>query len=94
MSKHAPVHWDREKGRIFPKGHNTDASLVAKANCDENAEFIVRACNSHAELVEACNGLLAVIHEHYYNYEKEYCCCDEKVRAACEAIRKAEGGLT
>lgn len=33
-----------------------------------NAEFIVRACNSHAQLVEALKSALAVIDD-YLNYE-------------------------
>jgi hypothetical protein len=60
-----------------------------------NAEFITRACNAHADLVEALRGLLAADlyadAEGLWSIEDSDTCSGEKaVRAAHTAIAKAK----
>jgi len=60
MNKHTP--WHKENPHDEPyyeiwygKIGDKDRELIAEYVSKDNAEFIVKACNSHAELYEACN---------------------------------------
>ena len=51
---------------------------------EANAEFIVQACNSHADLLEACRGLIDMITDNRLH--------GPEVFFAADAIAAAEGG--
>lgn len=56
-----------------------------------NAEFIVRACNAHTDLIAACKGLLARYKRDFQGLtrgEGQFDC--DEVRAAEAALAKAE----
>lgn len=81
MAKHSPLPW-----RIEKRGHSTtfvyDATGKALASVDgDDTEFIVRAVNAHADMVEAleemleaCAACFRVINEHCASddMEKEF----------------------
>lgn len=65
---HTPPPWHIEKGMI------KDANGNQVWNIGNNTEFIVRAVNSHEELLDAVTELLRVVDEHgisgsHYNVE-------------------------
>ena len=106
QAKHTPTPWfyEPEGGMIFA-GTKTDAIHVvdirgygAGLPMDLNAEFIVTACNSHDDLLEACKGLLndsvvsgmgARIRDH-----SKYHGIPNPLDAARAAISKAGGGTS
>ncbi len=73
-SKHTPVPWsvrDNENGTLVINATEPDGSPCQPAringNADDevygpvtraNAEFIVRACNAHDDLLEACKAIV------------------------------------
>lgn len=63
-TKHTPLPWKIEEGTSFvvaaTGAHHTIAECWGdkSSTIQANADLIVRACNSHAELVEACNFAL------------------------------------
>ena len=62
-SKHTPTPWKANKWApgweiSAPESHYTVCRLTDCNNEEANAAFIVRACNSHDELLEALKGLL------------------------------------
>lgn len=44
---------------------DADRALIAEYMSESNAQFIVTACNSHEQLVEACKKL--ILHRHQAN---------------------------
>ena len=64
--KHTPLPWKKEifNGELIVQDDDTNEYYVYICDCssefmsqeeeEANAEFIVRACNSHYELLEAC----------------------------------------
>ena len=101
--KHTPTPW--KQGVNYPERIIGEHEIVAFVNHPEldgkpndreqaNAEFIVRACNSHDELLEACKALVQ-------NLEMEwlpngYGQCDYPlsyriIKNAKDIIAKAEG---
>jgi hypothetical protein len=64
MSEHTPLPWCAKEGMIYAE--NGDGKTIATLNSpavDADAEYIVRACNCHEELVEACKGLFEAMRE-------------------------------
>lgn len=66
QAAHTPTPWRLDRsGSYAHKDVVTDTDLICRAfsdqgiNGDANAAFIVRACNSHAALVEALSNLTA-----------------------------------
>lgn len=64
MSKHTPTPWhvvaNLVQGARKPSGDSRTVAMVGSgAEDDANAEFIVLACNSHADLLAACEAALA-----------------------------------
>ncbi len=87
VSKHTPrnLHYKEEHYANADSNFKIliNEEVIGKTNTKVNAEFIVRACNSHDELLEAlksCIGLTGFISTKE-NFEK-----------AIKAIAKAEGG--
>lgn len=68
---HSPLPWHVSGGKRYVRyrlpGSDTNYNLadcdmgVSPRECEGNAEFIVRACNSHAALYEALEAILAEI---------------------------------
>jgi hypothetical protein len=83
--KHTPTPWNAEQDRVYSDGRwiaSTDC-IGADTNTEtyQNAAFIVRAVNSHDELVEALKNIT--------NLPNELCCPSVK-NFAKEALAKAE----
>jgi len=62
-TEHTPIPWHTEGNLI-----GGDGGLIAEATSFKpernraNAEFIVRACNSHVALLEACEDAVETLH--------------------------------
>lgn len=95
MSKHTELPW-RDGGWVGTMGTHViiDASgrIVASLGGPpdnqaivEHAEFIARACNSHADLLEACKSAIKELNRMLVR-------SDLVVHQLREAIAKAEGG--
>ena len=85
MSKHTPLPWWNAKtgshqGLVISEENG--ANVAVTYNGDSDAEFIVRACNCHDELLAACKYVLEEI------YKSGWPCPCDSVRAA---IAAAEG---
>ena len=71
------------------------SSISDYSTCRANAEFIVRACNSHDELLEALEALVSHVLEYervnhlHPNPGRKYCWDDTE--RAIAAIQKAKG---
>lgn len=66
-TEHTPGPWFYDNGYIAHKDVDGDYAICEMHTAwdfkerDANAEFIVRACNSHYELLESCKKLMAYI---------------------------------
>lgn len=97
--EHTPTPWKKSEnnwGKVnihnFPNGGGTNliADLIGNAKeMDSNADFIVRAVNSHDELVEACKEVLLWAKTPGNHGGNPYCM--EFVKKAEKALAKAEG---
>ena len=63
--------------------------LSPRSNLQANAEFIVRACNAHDDLLEALKNLYAISEPLHHEDDLVWFECKKQVKAA---ISKAEGG--
>ena len=66
MSEHTPTPWlatTHNSGMIcIGRAHNSVAAIgTTNPTNSANAEFIIRACNSHEKLVEACKAAHAFL---------------------------------
>ncbi len=99
--KHTLGEWgiDKENDRyyIVCKQRNIDIGEVfLRKETEANAEFIVRACNNHYELLEACTEAdIAIrlmrnsdIEKHLHGIDMLYSIIQPKLQ---QAIAKAEG---
>ena len=79
MVKADPIFWQTgiKKGGI----RIATVSGVGEENARANAEFIVRSCNSHDELVEALR----------YIASRSYLASENLAQVALRALAKAEG---
>lgn len=89
-AKHTPLPWKVENGAgrgAWIMGADEGWSALVCGNNDEtaiaNKAFILRACNSHYELLEACRLLIGA--------DGEGMLFSERVNKARLAIAKAEG---
>lgn len=86
VQAHTPTPWQSDNDVIFCNGHFAIAKTIKlgipEKESKANAAFIVRACNSHEELLEACKSALILIAP-----------TDQKAlkRKLEQAIAKAEG---
>jgi hypothetical protein len=95
MSAHTPTPWQVE-GSIYEHmaagirgGSNRAIAQVWKGpRGHANAEFIVRACNAHDDLVAA---LKAIVDHNEASYSSEFELFATHVREAKKALAKAEG---
>lgn len=98
---HTPGPWhvvERENGAPYiasPLGSICDMRLngLNRKTKYANAEFIVRACNSHDDLLAACKALVATANELKDDEHGEHaddCTMCQAVAVADEAIAKAE----
>ena len=100
MSKHTPGTWEMSKHGT-PAYHPqfgvyaasaSDHVIVTGKNAEADAEFIVRACNAHDELLAALKRTLARLKSHTASIET----CDLPsgtelaIDEACAAIAKSE----
>ena len=81
--RHRPVYYADEAEQIF----NDDNILIACYVRPKDAELIVRACNSHADLLEALERLFKQINNDHA-YKDTYA-----MKQAKQAIAKARGPL-
>jgi len=72
MSKHTPTPWHKTNPHDEPyyeiwygKIGAKDRELIAEYVSKDNAEFIVKACNSHAELYEAAQEMITALNGTY-----------------------------
>ena len=100
MSKHRPLPWHTENERI--NVWDELGCLVARVMLHRDtpekweetmctADFIVRACNAHDDLLEACEQLLALLPEAASPYWPSYYRGHPTVTNAEAAIAKAKG---
>ena len=95
MHTKGPWKVDKVKNRLY--GENNTSVIynfppqVGPTDNDQeqeaNAEFIVRACNSHYDLLEACEMMLRLIEGE--NLDEKF---DGETEVLRDAIAKAEGG--
>ena len=85
-----PGPWGTKEGMIYSE---SDQSGKTIAFCDNkaNADFIVRACNAHDDLMEACHQMWAALDERILNASKGSS-VKEALEKIKQAISKAEGG--
>lgn len=108
MVEHTPGPWTVAKRNsklvslISANSEGGDANggvYVAKTqgpDSDANAAFIIRACNSHYDLIEALREARAALHQHYVDWdgEPEDAVPLQDARAKCDAaIAKAREGV-
>ena len=94
MSEHTPTPWrfqERDNDKMIPtvcidgtgrRGWN----CIGRSFTLPDAAFIVQACNSHADLIEALRGMVDMATDSRTHGPEIY--------AACDAIAKAEGKET
>ena len=96
MSEHTPGPWKRDSSSLVPNlypfiaGPNGEAIADVWGDVDvanANAEFIVRACNAHDDLLVACEEAL----EDLAFFNAEWDCYDEVEGKCRTAIAKAKG---
>ena len=96
MTQHTKTPWESHNGEITTRQENgrsyrriaavQDYGLGSLPEVDEaNAEFIVRACNSHGDLLAALKQLRSI------NPMSDYNELRDARTVADEAIAKAEG---
>ena len=96
--KHTPGPWKREGYLIIVDRKTrrrcaaiasicTTATMIEK-DWEANAEFIVRACNSHDDLLEACKALSEYVSGQWLEEWENRPNC---LRIAEQAISQAEG---
>lgn len=99
-AKHTPTPWTSvQNGNYFYiDGAPGETGGIAKVYDEDNAEFIVRACNTHEGLLEAAiaarEELVKILKEDGgCDHSVGICWCDyiRKVEALDDAIAKAEG---
>jgi len=71
-------------------GGDIIADLMGCENAKANAAFIVRACNAHDDLMEACHQMWAALDERILNASKG-ASVKEALEKIKQAISKAEG---
>jgi hypothetical protein len=91
MSEYTELPWRMRKSGISKCGliYSQDDVLIAKVETHEDADMIVRAVNSHAELLAACKAMADILD----SVEVESLRLRgvrPDLRAALAAIRKAE----
>ena len=109
---HTPLPWHigqgNGEGSIFSKEgrmrlENGGTTLYPICNIIDfngeqqaNAEFIVRACNSHYELLEACEKALYGLKSHHRHWAGEECfkgcLTGDLIKLLENTIQKAKGG--
>lgn len=95
MAKHTPTPWAVAEGRYFPNsptpvygpGRLSEATKVCGAT-PEDAALIVRAVNSHDDLVAAMHSMLGVI-----SYLHETGDIRDSLRNDAQAIEEARSAL-
>jgi predicted negative regulator of RcsB-dependent stress response len=81
-NQHSPLPWEKTHSVIF-------SSYVKVASCRDfsedlskaNAEFIVKACNNHYQLLEALKEAVSLVDAHY----------PKQAEKLLEVIKQAEG---
>lgn len=82
---HTELPWRRTENDVFIEGNGEDIAIILKKfdNWQDNAEFIVRACNNFEALVEA----LELINRECLHGEGDGCVAGEVARIALAAAR-------
>lgn len=98
--QHTPLPWMQDHFLIRTVGQFPNSTHVAhtggvggtREKMLANAEFIVRACNSHEQLLEACKAALKAIIEDWAEWNEDGAACViTKIRAAIAAGEGREG---
>ena len=84
---HTPTPWELGERGIL--NSTRDVYIAQTAFESPDAEFIVRACNSHYELLEACKRALPLLR--IGNKNNMFAFCADQLE---QAIAKAEGKQT
>ncbi len=58
-TEHTPGHWLEKELMIYAE--NGNGETLATVKYDQDAEFIVRACNNHQNLLAVCKELTALV---------------------------------
>ena len=98
--QHTPGPWTIGRGRRWITSGDVDiarihdVSKIGEAEAVANAEFIIRACNSHDALLEALENLMEWEggEPGSYNDLSDQERADEVWQDAFDAIAKAKGG--
>lgn len=97
---HTPTPWTTEDSRTIKTEsgefflsylndkHGNSKWLQSYAELDANAQFIIKACNAHEELVGVLKGVLS----HNRVLKQQYQFPDSLIRQIETAIAKAEKG--
>lgn len=99
--KHTPLPWTQyENGGQIYNANKSFVTCVQSTLCQEDAAFIVRACNSHYDLVAALEAVTKELHELSKDEQDDYSVgirgwseCHAKVDAANAALAKAKAGV-
>lgn len=84
-TKHTPLPWGDCGLSVVDRNGETIAVAPADKNADANIRFIIRAVNSHDELVEALKDMVL---EFDLREHRDGCIC-----SCCSAIRQARAAL-
>ncbi len=99
--KHTPGPWDygRNSLQVYAKESGEHIADVRAPHSSmelaiANAQFIVRACNCHEELVDALSNLVnRIYHNAQAFHELPQVMQNDLINQAKQAIAKAKGGL-
>ena len=91
-TQHTPVPWSLEYRRWITSGdvyiaRIHDVSKIGEAEAVANAEFIIRACNSHDALLEALEMALRMMEGE--SLDEQF---DGEAEVIRDAIAQAKGG--
>ena len=88
--EHTATPWRSDVDNIYSGGYYI--AKIVHGGTDKaikvDAEFVVRACNAHDELLEALKGLIALLEDDGSYSAHEY---EQEMLIAEHAIAKAEG---
>ena len=88
---HTQAPWENRNTSKFGPGEiyaKDEYICTTSGNAQANAEFIVKACNAHADLLEACQKGLSILKVYQHELDKSAMPWPE-IQDLEEAIRKA-----
>ena len=97
MTQHTPGPWKVHAVDPYAKPANRRWLInpdVAVCKTEANAEFIVRACNSHDDLLEACQLAARILARDGFRELRGLAFTDDEPERIATAIAKATGAET